>query len=315
MPIPIFVLGKHRSGTTWLANQLCEHSLVAGIRHEKHFGMLESAYFRCVYNRYGDLAVKNNFIAFVEVMSASDYFRLTGVTKEFLYSLWPTAYEDFLRAVMDNYAVRQGAAYWVEKSPSHSVMVDWLAEIYPDAKFISIFRDVEAVVASAIALRASREPEFADNAWLRQRGIIRTVLSWIYYNKTLKAFGPRSERMLTIRYETLRADPPNTLQGVCSFLDLPFEPHMCDQIYVPNTSFRNKTERSQALSDGEKRLVRFTQRLFDLIPLWALALMDRMRRRIKKRRSLPSWFFSLLPFPEDNGQSAGAVTSEQVTNG
>ena len=315
MPTPIFVLGKHRSGTTWLGNQLCQHSLVAGITHEEHFGMLESAYFTCVYNRYGDLANKNNFIEFVEVMSTSDYFRLAGATKEFSYSLWPTTYEHFFRAVMDHYAAKQGAAYWLEKSPSHSVMVNQLAAIYPDAMFIAIVRDVEAVVASGVALRASREPEFAENAWLRRRNIIRIVLSWTYYNKTLKAFGVRSERMSAVRYETLRADPANTLRSVCSFLGLSFEPRMLDQSFVLNTSFPNQTGRGQALSGGEKELVYFTQRLFSLIPLWILTLIDRTRRRMKKRRSLPSWFFSLLPFPEDNRQPAGAVTSEQATNG
>ena len=36
MSRPVFVFGRPRSGITWLANQLCEHPLIAGIQHGRH---------------------------------------------------------------------------------------------------------------------------------------------------------------------------------------------------------------------------------------------------------------------------------------
>jgi hypothetical protein len=296
MPEPIFVLGKHRSGTTWLANQLCQHSLIAGVTHERHFGIHESAYFSCVYNRYGDLAERNNFVEFVEVIAASDYFRLAGATKEYLYSLWPTSYEEVFRAVMDNFAVRHGATFWVEKSPAHSIMVDKLVVVYPDARFIVVVRDVEAVVASTMAL-----PNYGSaKGQLRQRLIVFTVLSWSLYNKTLKSYGARTDRMLTLRYETLRSDLADSLRRVCSFLELPFEPRMCDQGFVPNTSFQT-VDRRRALSDNEKRLVRAVQRLIEILPHWALTSARRMTRN-RRRQSLPWWFFKLHWFNSEDVQ-------------
>ena len=101
MPTPLFILGKGRSGTTWLANQMCEHSLVIGVQHESHYGIHESAFFTQVYDRYQDLTIKSNYVEFVEVMSACDYFQLAGITKEFLYSFWPTSYEKVFREAMD----------------------------------------------------------------------------------------------------------------------------------------------------------------------------------------------------------------------
>jgi hypothetical protein len=109
MPTPIFVLGKHRSGTTWLANLLCQHPQIAGVQHARHHGIHESAFFSHVYGRYGDLAVWSRYAEFVEVVAASDYFRLAGATREFLYSLWPTSYEGVFRAVMDRFAAQRGA--------------------------------------------------------------------------------------------------------------------------------------------------------------------------------------------------------------
>lgn len=120
MSTPIFVLGKHRSGTTWLANQLCQHSHIVGVQHEAHGGIHESAYFSTVYGRYGDLITKSNFIELVEVLAASDYFRLAGATKEYLYSLWPTTYQDLFKQAMDDLADRKGASHWLEKTPPHT---------------------------------------------------------------------------------------------------------------------------------------------------------------------------------------------------
>jgi hypothetical protein len=301
LPIPIFVLGKHRSGTTWLANLLCAHPLIAGVQHERHFGIHESAYFSCLYNRYGDLTNRNNFIEFVEVISASDYFRLAGVTKDFLYSLYPTTYESFFRTVMDDYAIRQRSAYWVEKSPPHSLIVHQLAAFYPDAKFVYIVRDVAATVASTMALRASRNLGKIDNVTLRRSYIIRTTLSWTYYNKVLITFGRRSERALGVHYETLRSNQHDTLRLICDFLGLSFESKMCDLTFAPNTSFTSGADgarHSRSLSSSETRLLSFMQRLFDMVPLCVLSGFGKMKQRKEYRRPLPTWFFSMFPFFE-----------------
>lgn len=51
MPLPVFVVGRNRSGTTWLANQLCEHPDIAGVQQERRHGIHESAYFGCLDGR------------------------------------------------------------------------------------------------------------------------------------------------------------------------------------------------------------------------------------------------------------------------
>lgn len=292
MPTPIFVLGKHRSGTTWLANLLCQHSQIAGITHEKHFGIHESAYFSCVYGRYGNLDEKSNFVEFVEVISASDYFRLAGANKKYLYSLWPTTYEDLFKKVMDRFAAERGAKLWIEKTPPHSVLVNQLSVIYPDAKFITVIRDVEAVVASTIAL-AGTEPE---SKMSNVGEIFSTVVSWVIYNKILRSFGKHSDKMLTIRYEDLKSDLEHCLQKICAFLEIPFEPEMSELPFVRNTSF-TKIKRGQALSGEEKMMIRFTRHIFELIPLWILNAINK-RIKSKKKRNLPPWFFKMHEFSE-----------------
>lgn len=42
---PIFVFGRHRSGTTWVTNVLMSHKKVFSPNHETHNGQHESAFF------------------------------------------------------------------------------------------------------------------------------------------------------------------------------------------------------------------------------------------------------------------------------
>ena len=80
---PLFILGKQRSGTTWLANQLSQHSQIAAVRSDHHNGVHESAFFSHVAGRYGDLTRQTNFVEFAETMAASDTLRIAGSTRRF----------------------------------------------------------------------------------------------------------------------------------------------------------------------------------------------------------------------------------------
>lgn len=288
MPAPIFVVGKHRSGTTWLANQLCEHPLIAGVRHEHHDGIHESAYFSRIYRRYGDLTYKPNFTEFVEATFMSDIFQLLGADKDELYALWPTTYEGVFRALMDRYAARQNARYWLDKTPEHTLLIEEIAELYPDAKFIAIIRDVEDVMASTVGRYGSSKLRH------KKRLIVATTVSWLHSNKTIQDFAGKSDRIFVTRYETLRRNPEATYREMCSFLGVAFDPGMLKQSYQANTTFRAGLERSSVLSSFEKRLIRFTARSGGLLPKRVLDVSKRAYTSLSPgQKPLPTWFYSM----------------------
>ena len=289
MTTPIFVLGKHRSGTTWLGNQLCEHPLIAGVTHEHHDGIHESAYFSRVYGRYGDLRLKQNFVEFVEATHKSDLFRLIGADRATLYALWPTSYEAVLHTLMDRYAQKKGARYWLDKTPEHTLMVEEIAALYPDAKFIAIIRDVEDVLASTVGRYGSEKMQH------KKRLLFLTTLSWLHSNKTIKRFAVTSDRIFLTRYETLKNEPERVFQEMCEFLDLPFDSAMLEQAYRPNTTFRAGVKRSSVLSKQDKTLVRTTARLGDFIPKTAMDAVRRVYALGGGRKPLPAWFYSMYP--------------------
>ncbi len=44
----IFVIGRHRSGTTWVTNLIASHPKIFTPEHQKHQGQDESAFFSSV---------------------------------------------------------------------------------------------------------------------------------------------------------------------------------------------------------------------------------------------------------------------------
>ena len=81
----IFVLGKNRSGTKWLSNIILNNKEIAGIQSNYHRGILETNLFNVFNRKFGNLKRRDDYIAFVEVFTATDFFKLTGLSKELLY--------------------------------------------------------------------------------------------------------------------------------------------------------------------------------------------------------------------------------------
>jgi hypothetical protein len=257
------------------------------VQHPLHYGIHESAYFSYVDGRYGSLDNATNYVEFVEVMAASDYFRLAGADKDFLYSLWPTTYEAVLLAVMERFAAAKGAEYWVEKSPSHTLLAPKIAKLCPRAIFLGVTRDIVEVVNSALGGWLRSNPAASQAA--RQRLLLTTAVGWVLYSRALASFSRSSDRILIVRYDYLMSDLEGTFAAICDFIRTPFEPDMCRQAFPPNTSFP-AGKRSTLLNRKETHLVQLIAGTFRYFPL---SLLQIARARLRRRRPLPDWFFRL----------------------
>jgi len=292
---PIFVLGKHRSGTTGLSNHLCEHPAIAGVQYKQHFdwGYHESGYFTYVVGRYGPLSYWPNYREFVEVMCASDYFRLMEIEKEYMLSLWPTTYAGFFESIMEEYAYRQNSGYWLEKSPSHTKKALWLAEEYPEARFVAIIRDVTDVIASSLFHHDEgdvAEPEGVE----RFAAIIRVVLGWVYYNKSIYAVRRRyPSRTIVVRYKDFQEKKVSTLKSICDFLKVNFEKNICSLTYSRNSSFSNGKTREKAITETEKSYSRQLAEVLSKAPYKGYRLMYFLYEQYRGQPDLPDWFFRL----------------------
>jgi hypothetical protein len=203
-----FVVGVPRSGTTLLRLMLDAHPELA-IPPETHF---VPAVIRAV--RRGRPA--DAVAAVITDHRRWADFGLDGdQLHERIRALEPMDAGAAIRAFYEFYAEKQGKARWGDKTPGYATKMRRIQKALPEAHFIHVIRDGRDVVASR-ARRSQREPLPVDVAARRWK---RRVIS-------TRRRAEAVEHYLEVRYETLVADPDETLQRVCDFIELPFDATM-----------------------------------------------------------------------------------------
>ena len=100
---------------------------------------------------------------------------------------------------------------WVEKTPRHLYEATTLLKWFPeDARILVMCRDPRDVIASALKQKPSS-------------AIFRLALSGRLAHQIVSEH-QGDPRISVITYERLVRDPVNTMQAVCQFLDVPYDP-------------------------------------------------------------------------------------------
>lgn len=105
---------------------------------------------------------------------------------------------------------------WVDHTPENVSYAFTLRHLFPQAKFIHIVRDGRGVASSILPLDwGPNSIEKAARWWMR-------MVSFGLSAET--AYGP--ENIMRVRYEDLVTDPETTLQTLCQFLEIEYQPEM-----------------------------------------------------------------------------------------
>jgi hypothetical protein len=112
------------------------------------------------------------------------------------------------------------------KSPSHTARLAEMARLYPNAKFIHLHREPEAVLSSNVAMHRRFAP-FLLQPHPGDEEIRRRVIA--EYDRTERKFLAESAalapgRLVRMRYEDLIADPMGQIRSAYSALGLPMTP-------------------------------------------------------------------------------------------
>lgn len=257
----VFVLGLHRSGTTYLTQLLAERFAVASpqLYHITHYRRLLSA------RRDGHEAANRQAIA--EALAAQgiadrgiDAFAVgPGTLEEYAFVLrkfggdW--GYTARSAPVFDTLcrklsALEPEAAALLLKNPHDLVRLDALARDFPEARFVLIRRDPVRVLNSqfrnSFLYRAGPEPylqlllagiplwqaafgamRLADRLLpdaFYQRLLVRALIGSLR-DQLLRHYAQRdrvpAERRLEVHYEALIANPARELDRLGAFLGLP----------------------------------------------------------------------------------------------
>jgi len=202
----VFLIGPPRSGSTLLSRMLGAHSQVHAPA-EPHL-LTPLAYLG--YDGYVEKADYDPIIthqAALELVKA-----LPG---------GEATYREALRAYTDRiYAgllEPSGCALLLDKTPAHALVLDFVARLYPEARYVVLTRNPMAIWSSFVDSFFDGDHEVA-HAW----------------NPLLERYVPAIARFLRetqqphchVRYEELVSAPEPQLRALCEFLGIAFEPGM-----------------------------------------------------------------------------------------
>lgn len=125
------------------------------------------------------------------------------------------------RTVLQVFQARQPGR-WVLKSPCHSLALEALAEVYPDARFVFPHRDPTVTVGSSANLVSVLSGMGTDADWRREIGARWLELSGRMLDGMLAFREARGDdRFLDIDYDALAADPLATAAKIYDWLGWP----------------------------------------------------------------------------------------------
>lgn len=145
------------------------------------------------------------------------FFDLTDCTAEEL-AAWKESF--LLMARKLTYLQNKSIVF---KSPSHTYRVPLFLEMFPDAKFIYIYRDPYAVYSSSVHLRRTI---FEENAISRPNHVGTEEDMLLTYEHAIRRYESTKHlipagNLVEVRFEDLEADPLGKMREIYSAINLP----------------------------------------------------------------------------------------------
>jgi hypothetical protein len=205
----IYIEGAPRSGTTWLLTLLATHPDIAGIEAESH-----------LFN-FGLDRLFDNF----EVRRPPLPRLQSWVERDELIDLVRDLCDGLFLAMRDHVSAGTEPRFVVEKTPvtPETGLLDLARkrEVYPDAWYLHLVRDQEAVTRSLM-----RAPWVADRSYEACSAMWETTVGCVR-----EAFGDL-ERYRELSYEELRKDPGGSLRPVFEWLGVSAQEDVLETIRV-----------------------------------------------------------------------------------
>jgi hypothetical protein len=127
------------------------------------------------------------------------------------------------------YSSRSDGKRWIDHTPTNTLAVDLLGELFPGAVFLHMLRDGRQVVGSMVnflaAMPEERKASFEQAGWdIPWLDFTVACETWRDNVETAMAFCERyPERCLTVVHGRLVADPEQAYREIFGFLGVPYE--------------------------------------------------------------------------------------------
>lgn len=197
---PVFLFSLPRSGSTLLQRMLAGHSRISTV--SEPWLLLPQLYAlrpEGAYTEYGHRLAVN---------ALEDFCRhLPGGRATYLSEIRALALKLYAMAAEPD------AAYFVDKTPRYHLVAGQIMELFPEGRFVFLWRNPLAVVASVV-------DTWAGGRW---RPYLYKVDLFSGLAALVELYQQQGSRAVALRYEDLVLEPEATVSGVLSYLGLPWQ--------------------------------------------------------------------------------------------
>ncbi len=197
----IFIISQPRAGSTLLQRILGSHPDVCTL--SEPWLMLHPCYalretgHTAEYNAQWAASAMISFVSFLPG-GETRYFEAVRKMYSFLY---------------DSVTTHQEKRFFLDKTPRYYFIIPELCRAFPNARFILLFRNPLAVLASIVQTWVKSE-------WFKlgrfKHDLVDAPQLLLQGRKTL------GDRALTVHYESLLDRPEQTIQHICAHTSLPY---------------------------------------------------------------------------------------------
>jgi hypothetical protein len=128
----------------------------------------------------------------------------------------PNGFGEVMRTFFEFYAELQGKPRWGNKTPYYAMRMALIEKLLPEARFVHVVRDGRDVALSTVPV------------WFGASDVAGVAHEWSDMLALAREQAKGLSFYIEIHYEDLVRDSASTLERVCEFLELEWEPAMLD---------------------------------------------------------------------------------------
>ncbi len=213
---PLFIFSLPRSGSTLLQRVLAADSRIASVAEP--WLLLPLVY------ALREQGIRSEYSHGLASQALNDFIlELPNGRQDYLSAVGSAVRELYQKA-----AKSKDARYFLDKTPRYALVADEIIDMFPDGKFIFLWRSPLAVIASMVETWGKGRwniPWFRIDLFDGLAGLI-------------DAYQAHSERSLAINYENFLLSPGKELSRIAEYLELEFDPKLLKDF--SQTSFRGE---------------------------------------------------------------------------
>ncbi len=209
----IFIFSLPRSGSTLLQRTLMSHEKIAST--SEPWILLPQVYS---FKKDGQISEYSSMLASKGI---NDLINNLPNKKEDYYE----SLKNFIVDIQTKLAINS-EIYFLDKTPRYYLIIQEIREIFPEAKFIFLFRSPEQVYSSML------------HTWSNNR--LKPFLGSYYdliegYEKLSSGYLKYKNQSIVIKYEDFVLNPESELKKITNYLELDFDQSMIDQFSIQET--------------------------------------------------------------------------------